>query len=340
MTLPPRFRQCRHLLDVTLPWTIVYCLALSSSFVCSLYALVPSSVRRLPRDDASHIKWRAAIVVCVATMGAGAYPLLFCRNIAFAEDDVESSSFPPWYAYLGFSWRPMQDIKIAVHVLMPYLGALTCSWLRIYHLGRILRRDEEDGTDREEGATRRRLPIAPGPKHLLESLDVAWIRPTCRSLRSLVVDEDQRWTNIRNLAVAPLAEEVVFRACLLPPLLACGGGTLSPAVASWIAPLFFGVAHLHHLHEQYKRVPPGHMSRAILRRIFLGVMLQFAYTTLFGAYVSHVFVRTGSLGAATIAHVVCNYMGLPEVGFAHPTSNLHGYRYVIASMYLVGIGDS
>ena len=71
--------------------------------------------------------------------------------------------------------------------------------------------------------------------------------------------------------------------------------------------LFFGVAHLHHLHKQYKRVPPAQRSMAILRQILLRVMVQWTYTTLFGACVSHVFVRTGSLGAVTMAHIICNY---------------------------------
>ena len=62
------------------------------------------------------------------------------------------------------------------------------------------------------------------------------------------------------------------------------------------------------------------------------------YTTLFRAYVSHVFVRTRSLGVATTAHVVCNYMGLSEVGpFVDPASILCGYRWFITTMYLAGV---
>jgi len=70
----------------------------------------------------------------------------------------------------------------------------------------------------------------------------------------------------------------------------------------------------------------------------LVVVVQWTYTTLFGAYVSHVFVRTGSLSGVTLAHAICNYMGLPDVSFAHPTSNLHGYRWFISIVYIFGIG--
>jgi hypothetical protein len=46
----------------------------------------------------------------------------------------------------------MRDVGIAIHVLSIYLGALACSWLRVYHHGRILRReDEERMMDLKEG---------------------------------------------------------------------------------------------------------------------------------------------------------------------------------------------
>jgi membrane protease YdiL (CAAX protease family) len=362
ISLPPRFLQCRHRLDVSLPLTLSYCLVLSSIFVCSLYVLVPPPVRRLPRDDARHVKWRAGMVLAVsAAAGVGAYPWLFCAEIGDLPGDDVASLSPPWHAYLGFIWTPMQDVKIAMHVLSLYLGAIACSWLGVYRHGRILRQEEEEqrgGMHRKEGGVggmppppRRRLPISPGPRHLLLSLEATRVRPTRRYLASLLADEGRFWTTVRDLAVAPLAEEVVFRACLLPPLLAARrradggggggrrGGALSPVSASWIAPLFFGVAHLHHLYERIRRLPPAMRSnRAVLTRILLGVMVQWTYTTLFGAYVSHVFVRTGSFGAVATAHVVCNCMGLPDVGpFADPTSDLRGYRWLVATVYLAGM---
>lgn len=46
---------------------------------------------------------------------------------------------------------------------------------------------------------------------------------------------DMRW--LRNQVIAPLTEELVFRACMLPMLAPCTG--LGPAV--FTCPLFFGV---------------------------------------------------------------------------------------------------
>ncbi|XP_035485792.1 CAAX prenyl protease 2 isoform X2 [Scophthalmus maximus] len=47
---------------------------------------------------------------------------------------------------------------------------------------------------------------------------------------------DMRW--LRNQVVAPLTEELVFRACMLPMLVPCAG----PSLAIFTCPLFFGVA--------------------------------------------------------------------------------------------------
>jgi len=48
--------------------------------------------------------------------------------------------------------------------------------------------------------------------------------------------------------VAPLSEEWTFRACMLPLLLQC----FTPATAIFVCPLFFGVAHFHHVMERVK----------------------------------------------------------------------------------------
>ncbi|KAL7541206.1 hypothetical protein ACHAXR_012652 [Thalassiosira sp. AJA248-18] len=268
---------------------------------------------------------------------------------AFGANTATTS--PTWYRYLGFSWQPLQDMQIALHVLILYLGSLTCTWLRIYQYARILHQQNDLGNLQKNGKASRilpdsktKLPIIPKLNYLRQSLNYTWMQPTIQSFKSFHDDEDHRWTKLRNLGIAPLAEEVIFRACLLPPLLASQiksshGTTLSPTQASWIAPLFFGVAHFHHFYEQYRQLPPRQRrSTKILCQLLLRVVVQWTYTTLFGAYVSHVFVRTGSLSGVVLAHVICNYMGLPDVSCAHPTSNLHGYRWFIMIAYFFGIG--
>jgi prenyl protein peptidase len=41
-------------------------------------------------------------------------------------------------------------------------------------------------------------------------------------------------------------------------------------------------------------------------------LLQFTYTTLFGGYVTFIYLRTGSLLAVVLVHVFCNWMGFPR----------------------------
>ena len=332
-------RQCHHRRDVPLMQTLLYCLSLSSFFVVSLYAFVPSSVRRLRRDHVRHIKWRAGVVLGVMMSGVGLYRCtwIVCR---IADDRL---LVPPWYAYIGMPWQPLQDLQIALHVVILYSGSFVCSWLKIYHNARILHREKETAASKRGGSLKasfvpdtRPMPILPKPKYLRLSLKYTWIQPTIQSFRSFHDDEDHRWIMLRNLCIAPAAEELIFRSCLLPPLLT-SRPRLSPTQASWIAPLFFGVAHLHHFYEKYRVLPSCQRSKGEIGHLLLGLAVQWTYTTLFGAFASHVFVRTGSLLGVILAHVICNYMGLPDIGFSHKSSSLHRYRWLVMTVYFFGI---
>ncbi|GMN39408.1 hypothetical protein TIFTF001_008638 [Ficus carica] len=88
----------------------------------------------------------------------------------------------------------------------------------------------------------------------------------------------------RNYVVAPLTEELVFRACMIP-LLLCGGFKLSTVI--FLCPVFFSLAHLNHLMEVYSRQNYNFI------KVFLSVGLQLGYTLIFGSYASFLFIRTG-----------------------------------------------
>lgn len=75
-----------------------------------------------------------------------------------------------------------------------------------------------------------------------------------------------------------------------------------------VSPLVFGLAHVHHLYEFRVTHPGVPLAAALLRSLF-----QLGYTTLFGAYATLVFLRSGSLLAVFAVHVLCNCMGLPRV---------------------------
>jgi prenyl protein peptidase len=106
----------------------------------------------------------------------------------------------------------------------------------------------------------------------------------------------------RNLLLAPLVEEFVFRAEMCA-LLVFHGYSVTQTI--FFAPFFFGLAHLHHFHH----------NRSIKE-----LLLQLTYTTVFGIYSSFLFLRTGHFAAPFLAHCFCNYMGFPRLDtmWTHP----------------------
>jgi prenyl protein peptidase len=138
----------------------------------------------------------------------------------------------------------------------------------------------------------------------------AWRQWSLTSFKENIFDS---WIGYRNLIVAPMSEEWVFRALTIPLFLLA---RTSPPRIVFITPLVFGLAHLHHLAEFLQaRTPVGRRSpptqawiQGILRSMF-----QFTYTSLFGFFAAFVFVRTGSIWASVLAHSFCNHMGLPRL---------------------------
>ncbi|TVU18953.1 hypothetical protein EJB05_35076 [Eragrostis curvula] len=82
----------------------------------------------------------------------------------------------------------------------------------------------------------------------------------------------------RNFVVAPVTEELVFRACMIP-LLLCGGFKIYNII--FLSPVFFSLG------------------------------IQLGYTIIFGWYAAFLFLRTGNLLSPIIAHMFCNMVGLP-----------------------------
>ena len=128
--------------------------------------------------------------------------------------------------------------------------------------------------------------------------------------------------NFRTYVFAPFAEEFVFRACMLPLLVPWLGDAWSIVVC----PLFFGLAHVHHIIEWYRRRDGTPLVNALF-----AVALQFCYTSVFGMFSALLFVRTGHLASPIISHALCNAMGLPpfEAISSHPYKRSVGVAYVL-----------
>uniref|UniRef100_A0A3P8TJ62 CAAX prenyl protease 2 n=1 Tax=Amphiprion percula TaxID=161767 RepID=A0A3P8TJ62_AMPPE len=116
---------------------------------------------------------------------------------------------------------------------------------------------------------------------------------------------------LRNQVVAPVTEELVFRGAMLPMLVPCAG----PTAAIFVAPLFFGVAHFHHVIEQ-RRLGKDNILTSSSRLIK-----------------SVICVSEGHVVGPVLCYSFCNSQGLPDV-----TSALqHPQHPALLFSYLMGI---
>jgi len=120
-----------------------------------------------------------------------------------------------------------------------------------------------------------------------------------------VVETLSSWIGWRNLVAGPVTEELVFRSLLIPLHLLA---KVAPKQIVFVTPLYFGIAHIHHLYEFRLTHPEVPLLPAFLRTLF-----QFTYTSLFGFFAAFVFLRTGSVYPVIAAHSFCNWRGLPRV---------------------------
>ena len=128
--------------------------------------------------------------------------------------------------------------------------------------------------------------------------------------KTLYVDYKDEFSNIyclRNYIFAPITEEIFYTSMLLNTyLMLCPIESLSLKTLLWQPSLFFGLAHIHHAYGSFRT---GDQN---LITILMNTIIQFGYTTLFGAFTNFIFLRTGgNLWACMFAHSFCNIMGFP-----------------------------
>ena len=102
---------------------------------------------------------------------------------------------------------------------------------------------------------------------------------------------------------------------------------LGPKWTALIVPLFFGVAHVHHMMEH---IGSGRMTVGQAVLVALG---QTCYTSLFGIFSAFLFLRTGHLISAVVAHALCNVYGLPEIWLVPQ----HPRPLLVSAAYLGGL---
>ena len=285
---------------------MLYCSILSIAYVGSLYVLVPVQIRHLDRDDARQIRWRGLAALLVSMGSILSYSWLFCSEVN------ESNITGIWTAFrdiLGATGRTL------LHTVILYMGPIITEFVRVHNF-----------VQRCDGS----VAIA----RAASVFHASYLRPTFLSIWNPKKDSE-RWVTLRNLVVAPLTEEVVFRACMVPVLEAALGERKMPArtlttAVSIVAPLFFGFAHVHHAVLKLRQ---GQTRSQVL----LATTFQFAYTSIFGAYVSYVYLRTRCLTAIVLCHAFCNAMGLPDLSFLSVRSPLYSNRRSLSTAMAVGL---
>jgi len=142
------------------------------------------------------------------------------------------------------------------------------------------------------------------------------------SIRKGLTDNMKNIMCWRNFVLAPLTEEFVFRACMLPFIVPAYG--LYSSI--YLCPLFFGFAHIHHAIE-------GLNTGLTLKVVVIRTAFQMSYTTVFGAYSAFLFLRTGHLIGPVLCHCFCNLMGFPEFGAIASSK----FPKVVAVTYVIGL---
>jgi len=274
---------------------VVYSTLLSSTFVGVLY-LAPKRIRQLNRESPQQIKWRASLaaLACLLSCSTSSYAL----HILTGNRDLRLH-VP---GFLDVSRDVPSTCLVLAQTGILYLGPLSEMALELY---RALKADKQ-------------LSFL----QFWQSWYSIYIDPT---LQRIVKPDGLRWQTLRNLLVAPVTEEIVFRYLIVSVWKAT-----HTSYIPLLTPLFFGIAHIHHACVGlFNGERPGIVA---LRSAF-----PFTYTTAFGSYVSYAFLRRESLLAVTASHMFCNSMGLPSFGFVSPKSPLYSMRYRLWACHLVGI---
>lgn len=113
---------------------------------------------------------------------------------------------------------------------------------------------------------------------------------------------------------------------------------LSASFVCSINPIWFGLAHLHHLLDKLR-------SGIAWQKAIAMTLVQLMYTSIFGFIAAVFLVRTGSIAAPIISHMICNSVGLPDVSFLNkPRSEgstelscLYNLRYALLVIHFGGL---
>ncbi len=267
----------------------------ASLFVGVCY-LIPGSVRGTARDDPLHIKWRVTTVTLACLLA----PLI-----------ILSLWGPYDAALLGIknplSLHSVLEVVVSLlHNMTLFLGPLLHKCIEYQVMYRPRQKGQWD----------------------LNNLQYCF-------LGDVYMSKPKMWEGFRNFIFAPLAEEFMFRSCMLLLMVHAG---FSVTACVCLTPLFFGLAHLHHAMDHIR-----HLNQASKEYwkdfaiVWVRSLFQMTYTTLFGMYACYVFLRTNNFLAVCCCHAFCNMMGFPSFRFLDNHSPYKDKKMWIIAAFFIGI---
>lgn len=266
------------------------CIFISLAYVLILYTL-PRRVKNLRRDDPEHIKYRM-IAVCFVTV----ILTIFCKLLSDQIDLPGDTFLTSIGLYLH---RPFVNIIVTI-VLMSifYAGPLIVNASNFVGLSLNF-------------MVKKEFPFV----GMYRSIREQFLRQYSQEVRLIF---------LRNLIMAPITEEICFRALMIPFLLSayCNHAISSqwhPIHVTLLAPIFFGLAHVHHFLEKLR-------NGVSVTTALLITTLQLSYTYIFGVIAGILFIRTGNITSPIVSHMICNYMGLPDLSFMSPPLQLQSVQ--------------
>ncbi|KAG5653161.1 hypothetical protein H0H81_002003 [Sphagnurus paluster] len=295
---PPISTSTAHALTVLFAFTYVGSLYISKNARLSFLNRKVSTDNGTPRPKYVNERWRddpdviraRLVAVCVATTLCCGLVFWILRSFVGPKPDGFELTLETTIARLGFTLYRWDMDSLYPHLVTP---VLFLGPLYAMYLGE-------------------NLPF-----------QAKW------SFQGDVVSKFLSWQGIRNYVMAPITEEIVFRACVIAVYYMSGASTKR---IIFLGPLSFGLAHVHHAWDTFNRY--GRTASAAKRALLMS-LFQLAYTTLFGFHCSYLFLRTASIYPPISAHVFCNIMGLPDLMWElreHPHR-----RAAIIFMYVLGV---
>jgi hypothetical protein len=308
----------------------ILCFLSASTYVFSLY-LLPSKVRKLPRDHVHHVKWRmgTSSFSSLLTLAVLAYYFESVRQNSHLHHTslMEALGLQLNFQALQAAWTTtlLMGLFYAGPLLMRLVILITMHFYHIDCYGRL-------------------LPLSPKAKTKVSSFELmkSFFAAKVQAL------ESRGWLSVRDHLFAPVSEELVFRSIMVVWMLSkyrmgTGIGDMSTSHIAWEVargcPLWFALAHMHHAWAKVYEGQP-------LKTVLITTLVQCLYTSIFGYIAVLLLLRTGTVLAPVVSHMICNLNGLPDVGFlyrpeqqrdATEFSCLYKYRLFAVFTYIGGL---